>query len=341
MSFFALVDPALAALGIAPEELQIAGAAAVAARYYPNLSTDRPALIGVLQHAETCQELGRLLQKAYPANHSVTLVGGLGSDSPRLQPLSLGQLGQAELGDGMWLLYVPPLPCPGAVETFQATVAHLRAPDGCPWDRQQTHRSLRQGFQEEAYEVLDALDRGDVELLKEELGDMLLHILLQVQIATEQGEFRMSDVVCRVNTKIVHRHPHVFGDLAVQGVEEVLVNWEELKQQEKQGRAEAPSSLDGISPAMPALARAQSIQRHVDRLGVVSEGTEELVDRISAALAHLLAGGGARGVALGDLLFDLTNLARKLGIDAESALREANTRFEEQHREFEAASRDD
>jgi MazG family protein len=176
--------------------------------------------------------------------------------------------------------------------------------------------------------------------LREELGDVLLHVLLQVQIATELGEFRLSDIISHVNTKIVHRHPHVFGGLDVTGVEEVLVNWETLKQQEKQAQTENPSALDGIAPAMPALARAQSIQRHVDRMGVVSVEIDDLSGRVVEHVTRLSSetDSAARAHLLGDLLFDLTNLARHLDVDAESALREANARFERQFRALERGS---
>jgi MazG family protein len=184
---------------------------------------------------------------------------------------------------------------------------------------------------------LDALDRGDLEALQEELGDVLLHILLQAQIASELGEFRLSDVICRVNRKIVYRHPHVFSGLDVDGVEQVLINWETLKQQEKNARTENPSALDGIAQTMPALARAQSIQRHVDRTGVLPAGTDGLtasvIDRVGSLAQE--ADAPSRAHVLGDLLFDLTNLARRLEIDAEGALREANARFEQQFRAME------
>jgi tetrapyrrole methylase family protein/MazG family protein len=238
---------------------------------------------------------------------------------------------------GPYLLYVPPLPCAGSVARFQDTVAHLRAPDGCPWDREQTHRSLRQGFQEEAYEVLDALDRDDLHALQEELGDILLHVLLQVQIATEQGEFRLSDVICHVNDKIVYRHPHVFAGLEVDGVAEVLVNWEALKQQAKEDGEEAPSALAGIPIDMPALARAQSLQRHVDGSDVLQHALTDLAGQAARGVERLSATGqeAASAEAFGDLTFQLANLARALGIDAESALREANLRFEAQVRALE------
>jgi uncharacterized protein YabN with tetrapyrrole methylase and pyrophosphatase domain len=160
-----------------------------------------------------------------------------------------------------------------------------------------------------------------------------------MQIASERNEFRLGDVVCRVRKKLVHRHPHVFGDLLVSGVDQVLVNWEALKQQEKGARQASSSMLDGVSPAMPSLARAQSIQRHVDRTGVLPTEVNELLSRICEALPGLAeeTAPAVRETLLGDLLFDLANLARRLGLDAESALREANSRFE---RHFRAQEKD-
>ena len=344
MTVFALIEPTLRALNVQERDLQVADATSLAWRRYPNLSTDRPALIGPLADAEQLANLRPVLQQAYPDDHTVTLVCHADGSPPVQHSLSLGQLDQAVLSAGTCLLYVQPLPYAGSVETFQNTVARLRAPDGCPWDREQTHRSLRQGFQEESYEVLDALDQGNPELLKEELGDILLHILLQVQIAGELGEFRFGDVVRHANGKIVHRHPHVFADLQVDGVDEILVNWETLKQQEKESRSglekTPPSPLDSISQAMPALARAQSIQRHVDRFGVVAEDVGQLALRIAAGLQRLSSASPPADSdrILGDLLFDLANLSRKLHIDAEGALREANSRFERQYREAEGAA---
>ena len=338
MTPFAFIEPSLRALNVQVQDLQLADAGALARRRYPNLSTDRPALIGPLAGADQRVDLQAVLRQAYPDTHAVILICHTDGTPPALRSLPLAQLGRPSTDVGTCLLYVPPLPHPGALETFQNTVARLRAPDGCPWDRKQTHRSLRQGFQEESYEVLDALDQGDPELLKEELGDILLHILLQTHIAGELGEFRFSDVIRYVNAKIVHRHPHVFADVQVDGIDEILVNWETLKQQEKESRAgleeTPPSALDGISPAMPALARAQSIQRHVDRMGVVAEEVEQLAVRIVAALQRLPASVDGEQV-LGNLLFDLANLSRKLGIDAEGALREANSRFERRYRDLE------
>jgi tetrapyrrole methylase family protein/MazG family protein len=314
-------------VGHALDTLQAFGARALAQRHYPDVNPDHPLAIGPLERADIAA-LVSCLKRAYPTTHQVTLLQpGHRGDVDPLQ-LALGEVPHAPaIVDGA-VLYVPPLACAGAIQTFQETVAHLRAPDGCPWDREQTHRSLRQGFQEEAHEVLDALDRGDIEALKEELGDVLLHILLQVQIAGETGEFTMSDVVCHANAKIVHRHPHVFDDLLVEGVDQVLVNWEILKGREKASR-NRHSALDGIPMAMPALARAQSLQRHA----ISSETGQPDIAAACAAVVSAAADLTSlppddRARAMGQLLFDLAALARLLGVDAESALREASSAFE-------------
>jgi tetrapyrrole methylase family protein/MazG family protein len=337
MDWFPFVERALDVLGIDVQEIQLADARAQVGRYYPSLSTDRPALIGPLTDAGLCVRLGDRLRQAYPASHEATVIAGIDGDTFALQPLPLDALGRAALA-GVSLLYVPLLACPGAVETFQATVAHLRAPDGCPWDREQTHQSLRQGFLEESYEVLEALDRGDLEHLVEELGDVLLHILLQAQIGSESGEFRMSDIVCRVNHKIVYRHPHVFAGLDVDGVDEVLVNWEELKRSEKGERSQAPP-FEGIPLVMPALARTQAILRRAKRLGFAPTETTQLAGRVLEAVAVLTEETdlSAREQQLGDLLFDLASLASGLHADAESALRCANARFESRFQEGDGA----
>ncbi|MBN1581464.1 MAG: MazG family protein, partial [Anaerolineae bacterium] len=264
MSLYPFVEPALDALEIWPPTLQIAHIDSLLGCYYPHLSVDRPALIGLLTDESQCQRLSSLLQLAYPTNHAIKIVSLASSAAqPFLQTLSLKALATTSLNQGASLLYLPQLSFTGAVETFQDTVAHLRAPDGCPWDRKQTHRSLRSSFQEEVYEVLDTLDRDDLEGLKEELGDVLLQVLMHAQIASQAGEFQMSDVVQHIQAKIVRRHPHVFAGLLVNDVDEVLTNWEAIKQQEK-GTDASRSVLDSVSRAMPSLGRAQSLQRHVD-----------------------------------------------------------------------------
>jgi tetrapyrrole methylase family protein/MazG family protein len=246
--------------------------------------------------------------------------------------------------DHLTTLYVPPLPHAASLSAFQETVARLRAPGGCPWDRQQSHQSLRPYLLEESYEALAALDTGDSQALAEELGDLLLQIALHVQIAVENGEFMMSDVIEAIDAKLRRRHPHVFGDVSVSGVSEVLTNWEAIKHAERAGAAPGdvlveeaparPSVLDGVPRAMPALARAQVITDRVVRVGFEWPTVEGVLDKLGEEARELAAAQSAeeRSAELGDVLFVVVNLARWLGVDAESALRTTNERFSRRFR---------
>ena len=211
-------------------------------------------------------------------------------------------------------------------KTLVEIIARLRAPDGCPWDRQQTHASLRANLLSECYEVLEALDKGDSAELCEELGDLLLQIVLHAQIAKDAGEFEMGDVIKNITTKIVHRHPHIFGSKKVANAEEVMHNWEALKREE---RAEGTSMLEGVPKDMPALGYAQEIQRRVARVGFDWEDIEGVIDKLAEEVRELreAAAPEERAQEYGDLLFTLVNIARRDGIDTEASLREANRKF--------------
>jgi tetrapyrrole methylase family protein/MazG family protein len=210
--------------------------------------------------------------------------------------------------------------------TLVYLVSRLRAPDGCPWDREQTHSSLKPYLTEEAYEVLQALDREDGAKLCEELGDLLLQIVLHAQIAAEAGEFDMSQVLRGINTKLIRRHPHVFGETKLKDAEEVSLLWEKLKQAE---RGEDTSLLSSVPKDMPALAYSQAIQQRASRVGfdwkefagILEKLTEELTELKQAEDQH------QKVQEFGDILFALANAARWLGIDAEQALRLANEKF--------------
>jgi len=210
--------------------------------------------------------------------------------------------------------------------TLVDIIARLRAPDGCPWDRQQTHVSLRQYLLEECYEVVEALDEGDVGKLCRELGDLLMHVVLHTQIATEAGEFKLEDVLSSINTKLIHRHPHVFGSLKVKDVEEVWHNWEVLKQEE---RGAGSSILDSVPKQMPALGYSQAVQRRVGWVGFDWEDIDGVIDKLAEEVSEFKQADSQekRAREFGDLLFTLANIARRLGVDLETALREANQRF--------------
>lgn len=197
-------------------------------------------------------------------------------------------------------------------------VSTLRGPGGCPWDRVQTHRSLKPFMLEEACEAIEALDSGDTAHLREELGDLLLEVLLHVQIAEEAGEFGLADVIHGIADKLVRRHPHVFGTASAETAEEVVEQWDELKREERRGQ----SALTGIPATLPALARAQAIQRRASRAGFRWENAEQAWDALEEELAELRAADTQkeRAEETGDVMFALAGLARWLEVDAEDAL---------------------
>jgi len=210
--------------------------------------------------------------------------------------------------------------------TLRRIVARLRGPRGCPWDRQQTPRSLKTTFLEECYEVLQAIDDGNPQALKGELGDLSLHILLQAQIAEEAGQFDIHDVFEGINRKLIRRHPHVFGDAVARDAGEVAAKWEVIKQAEKTGEE---GLLSSVPVSLPALARAQSIQRRAAGVGFDWPEAGGVFDKVNEELGELRAARDAREKAdeFGDLLFALVNAGRWLEIDPEAALRSANERF--------------
>jgi len=205
-------------------------------------------------------------------------------------------------------------------------IARLRAPDGCPWDRKQTHASLRENLLEECYEVLEALDEGDSGKLRDELGDLLMQIVLHTQIATEAGEFELGDVVKGINTKLIHRHPHIFGSQKVKDADEVALNWEVLKREEREPDT---SILESVPQQMPALGYSQAIQRRVAQVGFDWEDVDGVIDKLAEEVGEFKRAPNQEQKAeeFGDLLFTLANIARRLGVDLEAALRQANRRF--------------
>jgi len=283
------------------------------------------------------------LATRYPATHPVVLIRAAGSGAADTTALSLTEVA-ALAGDTRHdALYLPPLdPLDDlrAPNTLGYITARLRAPGGCPWDREQTPASLTPYMLEEAHEAVDAIERGDAADTVEELGDVLLQVVLHSQLAEEEGRFSLADVAAEVNAKLVRRHPHVFGDVAVSGSSEVLRNWESIKRAEKGERR--TSVLDGVPRAQPALLLAQTIGRKAakvgfdwpDVAGTLDKAREEL-DEIAGARTE-----DERREELGDLFFALTSVCRHLGVDAEQALRAATRKFETRFRQVEALARE-
>jgi len=212
-------------------------------------------------------------------------------------------------------------------EEFVQIIARLRAPDGCPWDRAQTPQTLRRYLLEETYEALEAIDLDAPQRLKEELGDVLLQIVLQSQIATESGQFTIDDVIAHIHAKMIRRHPHVFGALQGATVAEIEANWEIIKRAEKSqdAPAEVLSFLKDIPKGLPALTEAEDLQQRAARVNLWNAEAAEADRRTGQALNRLRERQDAE--ALGEALLMLVDQARRAGLDAESALREASRRF--------------
>ena len=323
------IGPTMAALGIDPfDGLQICDATILAQNHHPNLDPDVGALVVQVYNRHLAAEIKTTLTSLYHDEHPVTIVRSAGMAQQVVRELSLYEIDRQDELDHLTSVYIPPLTCPGALSSYQDLVAHLRAPGGCPWDREQTHRSLRPHLLEETYEVLAALDAGDRDALREELGDLLLQVLLHAQIASEDGDFKLTDSISYAIEKLVRRHPHVFGGTTVEDAQEVLLNWEQIKREEK-GQESFVSMLSGISKTLPALSQALEVQRRVARVGFDWPSAEPVMEKVIEEIKEFVHAPDAerRAAEIGDLLFSLVNLARWHHIDPESALREANRRF--------------
>lgn len=304
--------------------------------HMPPFSPENATLILGQWNSSLEEQARRLLSPVYPASHPLMWI--LPKSPSRIFSLKTWQ--PSTRSD--CALYVEPLPGGYAFESFQEIIAHLRAPDGCPWDREQTHTTLRKHLLEEAYETLDALDSGDPAKMREEFGDLLLQIVLNAQIAFENGEFTMSEIIKGIYDKIIRRHPHVFGETEVSGVSQVLTNWETLKADERRAKGESEKGmLDGLPAALPALALAQELQDRAARVGFDWPNEDGVRQKILEEMEEVRAAQTPAQVQeeIGDLFFALVNLARWRGLDAEATLRAANQKFRRRFAVMEQAAR--
>lgn len=338
------VEPTLTLLHVDPftRGLQIVDAQVLAQQHHPIVNVDLPLLVAQLYSRELASDVKLTLLNAYAPEHPVTLVSDAGTPQARLRSLPLHELDHADEFGDRTTLYVPPVVGRGSVDALHEVLAHLRAPEGCPWDREQTHQSIRGNLLEESYEVLAAIDAEDMTKLREELGDLLMQVLFHTQMAAEGGVFTLPQVVNVTVEKLIRRHPHVFGAVEVADAQEVLRNWEQLKAAERDEKGETGGPFDGIPIAMPALARSQEIQGRAARLGFDWPTADGVWEKLAEELAELRAAEdeAAREQELGDVLFVLVNLARWLGVDAESALRAANARFTERFQAMQRLARE-
>lgn len=340
------LDALFTALGLDPG----AGVRIIVAHNLPESDVDRQTgtLLLNVNSPRVAGEVKKMLIKMYPAEHLVTVVSSPGVPGEEKQAtVPLGQLDQLDwVGEGT-CLYLPPAPgagCRYPLDPLVRVMAALRGEKGCPWDKQQTHRSLRQYLLEECYEVLEAIEENDMHKLCEELGDLLLQIVFHAHLANERGDFSLNDVVAKITEKMIRRHPHVFGDLSVRDSEEVLLNWQRIKQRER-GDEEKQSILDGIPRHLPALLRAQKIQARAARVGFDWETIEGAWEKVEEELAELKQAyrgedAGALEEEIGDLLFAIVNIARFLGVEPELALTRTNDKFVSRFRYIEETARE-
>jgi tetrapyrrole methylase family protein/MazG family protein len=337
------IEPVLSLLGVdALAGMQLVDATDLAAAHHPPLDPDRPALVGQLYGQRLTVGVKLTLMNAYPDDHPVSVVRAAGTGEGALTTIPLYELDRGQRVDHLTTLYVPPLPSIGGLPAFQATIAQLRAPDGCPWDREQTHQTLRSNLLEETYEVLAALDAEDSETLCEELGDLLMQIVMHAQIATEEGTFKFPDVIARIDAKLRRRHPHVFGKVQVRGTADVLRNWEAIKADERAANGHAHRSrLESVPVILPSLARAQSLGERAARDGFDWPDLDGVLDKIDEKVGDIraLTDPEARTWELANLLFTLVDVARWLGVDAEGALRVTCDRFTRRYAEVERVAR--
>lgn len=324
-----VLEPVLeATLHAAPDGIQL-----IDATRLPHIAPEPtlPSLWCGIETPERLLALHARLSLLYPPDWEVILVHAPGDVGVETQRVPLSQIPQMPC-DALTYLLVPA--CPRREQAYTGfegltrVIAALRAPEGCPWDREQTHQSLKPHLLEETYETLEAIDSGNPAELREELGDLLLQVLMHSQIARENSTFDIDQVVQHLTEKLIARHPHVFGDAHAETAAEVLKNWDAAKRHQK-GR---DSVLDGVPRTMPALARAQQISKRAARVGFEWDSIHGVLDKLreeETELRQAIESGETERIAseLGDLLFTVVNIARHAQIDAEQCLRQMVDRF--------------
>lgn len=327
------IEPMLTQLGLdALDGLQILDALDIATMHHPPINPVYPALIGQVYSREIASDIKLVLMNQYPDDFEVTLIHGAGTGEQNIEKLPLYEIDRSEAINHLTSLYVPILGDYTSFESFQEVIAHLRAPEGCPWDRKQTHESLRPYLIEETYEVLEAIDNEDWDGLVGELGDLLLQIVLHTQIAIEYGEFYMTDVLEYVNRKMIRRHPHVWGDVDVDGdANQVVQNWEDIKKREQQQNGDVRKSLlDSISKGAPSLMVAYKYQEKAAKVGFDWDDVSAVEEKVREELEEIIAESDKvkKAQEIADLMFVLVNWLRWLDVDdPESIVRGVNNKF--------------
>lgn len=305
-----------------------------------DLKRDR---LQLLNHTILCQvydsmvasEVKLTLLEELPPHYPVTIVTAAGSDEEKLVTVTLEDLDRSVDVDNLTSVYIPPAEKGQLNHQFfrlREIIQTLRSPEGCPWDRKQTHESLRKYLIEEAYEFIDAVNNQDDDHMVEELGDVLLQVMLHSQIGEDEGFFTIDDVIHSITEKMIRRHPHVFNNTSVKNAEEVVTNWEAIKQQEKGGKS--ASLLEDVPVSFPALLQAQELQKKAGKVGFDWETVEPVIEKVKEEWrefqeAREMNDPDEMEKEFGDWLFTIANLARHYKISSENALQRTNQKFRE------------
>lgn len=311
--------------------LLLDGSSLVVDQLNPRLNT----VIAQVYDSFTASDVKLTLMERYPDDWEVVVVHALGiTGKEAIIPMPLYALDRSFPVSSHSLVVVPPVPeevtLKGDFTDFVRIVSALRGPDGCPWDKAQTHESLRKYMVEETAEFIEAVNRKDTYGMCEELGDVLLQVVLHAQIASESGAFSIGDVIRRIADKMIRRHPHVFTEAKAKSASDVEKKWEEIKAQEKEarGHAEGQSITDGIPCELPTLSRAETVQKRAAKAGFDWDAVDPVVEKVREELAECVqAPPEERELEVGDLLFAVVNLARFLDVDPEQALRRSTLKF--------------
>lgn len=321
------IDAGSTALGLDPMEgCQIVDGMLLAARHHPQLDVSLPALVGQVYSRQVASDVKLTLLNAYSTEQPVTLIQAAGTPAQRTQTLALHELDRRDDFNHLTSLFIPAQRLGGSFNDLQELIAHLRAPEGCPWDQVQTFETLREFLLAECCEVLEAIDNEDDEHTAEELGDVLGIVAMIVQVAAEEGRFQMADAIRASVEKLTRRHPHVFDVANVPDMDGLYSQWDAIKAQERADKGQKPKGpLDGIPAALPALEKARELQSKAEKAGLLKRAD---VAAENPALAALLP-PGSDVANLGRLLWQLTALAKSRDLQAEAALREYVVRFRE------------
>lgn len=299
-----------------------------------DIRTTQHLIIGQVYDAYVASDVKLTLMEKYPDDYEVTIVTAAGSDKELIQKVPLFELDRQISLNNLTSLYVPPMKEVLLKEfvALREIISVLRGPNGCPWDKKQTHQSLKKYLIEESYELLEAIDEDDIDHMIEELGDVLLQVMLHSQIGEDEGMFSIDDVIESISEKMIRRHPHVFGDRQVSDAEEVLKNWNELKAEEKGRDETATSIINQAGKGLPAIIRAFNLQKYASKLGFdwkhAKDAWEKVHEEIKEFEIEMTNEHKENQLEeFGDLLFAIINTARLLSIHPEEALEKANQKF--------------